>query len=75
MLIEAGDQEIYHFYSEPSRAVPLSVSTEVNERPSSNMTYSQYVNGSNCTIPQVWSQKSNDDLLLAVYSYVKTYIR
>ena len=75
MLIEAGDQDIYHFYSEPSRAVPLSVSTEVNERPSNIMTYSQYVNGSIFTIPQVVSQQSTDDLLLAVYSYVKTYIR
>ena len=69
MLIEAGDQEIYHFYSQPSRPVPLSVPAEVNERPSNIMTYSNF------TIPKVWSQQSTDDLLVAVYSYVKTYIR
>ena len=75
MLIEAGDQEIYHIYSQPSRAFPLNFPTEVNERPNNIMTYSQYVNSSNLTIPQVWSQQSNDDFLVAVYSYVKTYIR
>ena len=69
MLTEAGHQESYNL-------LELSVATEVNERPSEVMTYSrQYVNGSIFTSPQVWSQISNDDLLVAVYSYVKTYIR
>jgi len=68
MLTEAGHQESYNL-------LELSVATEVNERPSEVMTYSrQYVNGSIFTSPQVWSQISNDDLLVAVYSYVKTYI-
>ena len=75
MLIEAGHQESYNLvqlYSQPSRAVPLSVPTEVNERPNDIMTY---VNGSIFTIPRVWSQQSTDDFLVAVYSFVKTYIR
>lgn len=78
MLIEAGHQESYNLvqlYAQPSRAVPLSVATEANERSNDIMAYSQYVNGSVFTIPQVWSQQSTDDLLVAVYSFVKTYIR
>ena len=75
MLIEAGHQESYNLvqlYSQPSRAVQHSVPTEVNEKPNDIMTY---VNSSIFTIPQVWSQQSTDDLLVAVYSFVKTYIR
>jgi len=37
------------------------------------MTYSQYVNGSIFSIPKCWSQKSTDDLLMTVYSFVKTF--
>jgi len=37
------------------------------------MTYSQYVNGSIFSIPKSWSQKSTDDMLMTVYSFVKTF--
>jgi len=38
------------------------------------LTYSQYVNGSIFSIPKCWSQKSTDDMLVTVYSFIKTYI-
>lgn len=44
------------------------------ERSSDVMTYSQYVNGSIFSIPKQWSQKSTDDLLVTVYSFIKTYL-
>lgn len=37
------------------------------------MTYSQYVNGSIFSIPKSWSQKNTDDMLMTVYSFVKTF--
>lgn len=44
------------------------------ERSGDVMTYSQYVNGSIFSIPKQWSQKSTDDLLVTVYSFIKTYL-
>merc|ERR1712050_336582 len=38
------------------------------------MTYSQYVNGSIFSLPKSWSQKNTDDMLVTVYSFIKTYI-
>merc|ERR1740129_282396 len=38
------------------------------------MTYSQLVNGSIFSIPKSWSQKNTDDMLVTVYSFIKTYI-
>jgi len=74
MLVEAH-QDIYHqgqLYGHPTQDAAPSV--EVTERPNDIMTYSQYMNGSIFTIPKIWSQQSNDDLLVAVYNFVKTYI-
>ena len=78
MLVEAGSQDIYHhqgqLYSHRTEEAPQVVASEITERPSEIMTYTQYKNGSIFTIPKIWSQQNTDDLLVAVYSFVKTYI-
>jgi len=77
MLVEAGQQDIYHqgqLYSHHTEGPPQSVPSELTERPNDIMTYSHYKNGSIFTIPKIWSPQNTDDLLVAVYSFVKTYI-
>lgn len=76
MLVEAH-QDVYHqgqLYSHPTPEPGPSVRAELNQRSDDILTYSQYVNGSVFTIPKIWSQQNTDDLLVAVYSFVKTYI-
>jgi len=76
MLVEAH-QDVYHqgqLYSNPTPEPGPSVREELAQRPDDIITYSQYVNGSVFTIPKIWSQQNTDDLLVAVYSFVKTYI-
>ena len=75
MLVDAGSQEIFpqtqqHFQPQSQNMMQSS------DRPANIdiMTYSHYVNGSIFSIPKSWSQKSTDDMLVAVYSFVKTYI-
>lgn len=85
MLVEAGSQE--HFpqaqhYQPPQHYQPQSQNLQqgenlrIAERPNNMdiMTYSQYVNGSIFSIPKSWSQKNTDDMLVTVYSFIKTYI-
>ena len=85
MLVEAGSQE--HFpqaqhYQPPQHYQPQSQNLQQGEnlrsaeRPNNMdiMTYSQYVNGSIFSIPKSWSQKNTDDMLVTVYSFIKTYI-
>ena len=38
------------------------------------MTYSNYVNGSIFSLPQCWSEESTDQVLLTVYSFIKTFV-
>jgi hypothetical protein len=38
------------------------------------MTYSSYVNGSIFSIPKCWSEESTDQVLLTVYSFIKTFV-
>ena len=76
MLVEAH-QDVYHqgqLYSNHTPEPGPSVREELAQRPDDIITYSQYVNGSVFTIPKIWSQQNTDDLLVAVYSFVKTYI-
>ena len=80
MLVEAGSQELYP----PTPMFGHNVTQDhpgpsLNHEPrgpsgSDILTYSQYVNGSIFTIPKQWSQQSTDDLLVTVYSFIKTYL-
>jgi hypothetical protein len=38
------------------------------------MTYSSYVNGSIFSIPKCWSEENTDQVLLTVYSFIKTFV-
>ena len=77
MLVEGASE---HF----NQAQLFTQSPEQGEtpRPVQNqnmdiMTYSQLINGSILSIPKSWSQmsqQSTDDMLVAVYSFIKTYI-
>jgi len=77
MLVEGASE---HF----NQAQLFTQSPEQGETPrpvqSQNMdimTYSQLINGSILSIPKSWSQmsqQSTDDMLVAVYSFIKTYI-
>lgn len=58
--------EINHHLLEAGRSAGEGQSSDI-------LTYSQYVNGSIFSIPKGWSQKSTDELLMTVYSFVKTF--
>jgi len=89
MLVDAGSLEHFplpanQHFSEPLQQhqhhlpSPALNPNEMNRAPmerqtSDIMTYSQYVNGSIFSIPKSWSQKSTDDMLMTVYSFVKTF--
>jgi hypothetical protein len=45
-----------------------------NSRHHEIMTYSSYVNGSIFTIPKCWSEENTDQVLLTVYSFIKTFV-
>jgi len=79
MLVEAGSRE--HFpqpqhYTQPQTLQQTETSRRMPDPPNNMdiMTYSQYVNGSIFSIPKSWSQKNTDDMLVTVYSFIKTYI-
>ena len=86
MLVEAGShQDVYQpvpmFGHQGQEQEPVVVGVGDTMRPlvpmersGDVMTYSQYVNGSIFSIPKQWSQKSTDDLLVTVYSFIKTYL-
>ena len=84
MLVEAGSQEHFpqaqHYqqqqHYQQSQNVQQVETTRMPDRPNNMdiMTYSQYVNGSIFSIPKSWSQKNTDDMLVTVYSFIKTYI-
>jgi len=86
MLVEAGShQDVYQpvpmFGHQGQEQEPGVVGVGDTMRPlvpmersGDVMTYSQYVNGSIFSIPKQWSQKSTDDLLVTVYSFIKTYL-
>jgi len=38
------------------------------------VTYSDYVNGAICSIPKSWQDEPNDNMLLTVYSFIKTFV-
>ena len=38
------------------------------------VTYSNLVNGSIFSIPKSWSKESQEDMLLTVYSFIKTFV-
>lgn len=44
------------------------------QQPTDIMTYSSYVNGSIFSIPKCWSEESTDQVLLTVYSFIKTFV-
>ena len=58
--------EIIHHLPEAGHSAGEGQSSDI-------LTYSQYVNGSIFSIPKGWSQKSTDELLMTVYSFVKTF--
>ena len=65
-------------YSEGPREGPppsqeMMAQPPVDRQSSDILTYSQYVNGSIFSIPQSWSQKSTDEMLMTVYSFVKSF--
>ena len=80
MLVEAGSQEVYQpvqvFGHQAQVEQEQTMRPVVMERgnPNDIMTYSQYVNGNIFSIPKQWSQQSTDDLLVTVYSFIKTYL-
>jgi len=37
-------------------------------------TYSNMVNGSLLSLPKSWNQENTDDMLVTVYSFVKTFV-
>ena len=86
MLVEAGSQpELYqpapmfghtHGHAQDQNIANDQLGPSNVERVNVNdiMTYSQYVNGSIFSIPKQWSQQSTDDLLVTVYSFIKTYL-
>ena len=84
MLVEAGSQpELYqpapmfgHGHTQDQTIANDQLGPSNVERANVNdiMTYSQYVNGSIFSIPKQWSQQSTDDLLVTVYSFIKTYL-
>ncbi len=45
-----------------------------NSRHHEIMTYSSYVNGSIFSIPKCWSEENTDQVLLTVYSFIKTFV-
>jgi hypothetical protein len=77
MLVDAGSVE--HFpHALPPQTGSVPVGPEMGRpvlegQASDIMTYTQYVNGSIFSIPKSWSQKSTDDMLMTVYSFVKTF--
>jgi len=85
MLVEAGSQEHFpqtqHYqpvqhYQPQSQNLQQGENLRIAERPNNMdiMTYSQYVNGSIFSLPKSWSQKNTDDMMVTVYSFIKTYI-
>ena len=58
--------EVIHHLPEAGRSAGEGQSSDI-------LTYSQYVNGSIFSIPKGWSQQSTDELLMTVYSFVKTF--
>jgi len=82
MLVETGSQELYPptpMFGHAAVTQDHPGSGRGNHEPrgpsgTDIMTYSQYVNGSIFTIPKQWSQQSTDDLLVTVYSFIKTYL-
>ena len=57
----------------PAPSQEMMAQPPVDRQSSDILTYSQYVNGSIFSIPQSWSQKSTDEMLMTVYSFVKTF--
>jgi len=45
-----------------------------NGEPIDLVTYSELVNGSIFSIPKSWSQENTDDMLVTVYSFVKSFV-
>jgi len=79
MLVDAGQEHFPQNQHYPPAQLyqPQQAETlRATERPNNMdiMTYSQYVNGSIFSLPKGWSQKNTDDMLVTVYSFIKTYI-
>jgi hypothetical protein len=81
MLVDAGPVEHFphpvpQLFPEQAASPPAGaeMGRPVQEGQTSDiMTYTQYVNGSIFSIPKSWSQKSTDEMLMTVYSFVKTF--
>lgn len=90
MLIESGSQELFPLSEttvsmqrpsclEVPTVQPLQDTAKLglDNRHQTNvdiMTYTQYVNGSIFSIPKRWNQETNDDMLVSVYSFMKTFV-
>ena len=70
MLIQTQPAQSYstHLVPQPHLVRPA------NGQPVDIVTYSNLVNGSIFSIPKSWSKENQEDMLVTVYSFIKTFV-
>ena len=73
MLIQTQPAQSYSTHMVPA-SHHLVRQTNNNGTAVDMVTYSNLVNGSIFSIPKSWSKESQEDMLLTVYSFIKTFV-